>query len=100
MHSRTAGETRPVSLGTAEILLTGRDAQPAELAEVTLDLETDAIQLRLIGEAGVRYQVMSSTNLVDWTEIGVYSDASGAVLISDPIDPDAAQKFYRATQLD
>ncbi|MGZ8901356.1 MAG: cohesin domain-containing protein, partial [Limisphaerales bacterium] len=99
-QAEAAAGLDPVSLGTAEILLTGRDAQPAELAEVAFDLEADAIQLRLIGEAGVRYRVMSSTNLVDWTEVGVFSDASGAVLISDPIDPDAAQKFYRATQLD
>lgn len=90
----------PVSLGSAEILLTGRDAQPAELTEVSFDSEAGAIQLRLVGEAGIRYRVMSSPNLADWTEVGVYSDAAGAVLVSDPIDPDAAHKFYRATQVD
>jgi hypothetical protein len=97
-HGEAASGLDPIALGTAQITLTGRDAQSAELANVRVT--ADSIELRLVGEAGVRYRIESSTDLQDWTEVGVYSDASGIVQVSEPVVLDAPRKFYRAIQLD
>jgi hypothetical protein len=85
-------------LGAAQLTLTGRDAHAAQLADVRVD--SGSVELRLAGEAGVRYRVESSTDLSEWTEVGVYSDASGSVIVSEPVPADAPRKFYRAVQID
>ena len=89
-----------IPLTSAQLILTGRDAEPAQLADIRLNATGNAFELRLVGEAGVRYRIETSTDLVEWTELQSTSDVSGVIQVSDPVDPLASRKFYRAIQLD
>jgi hypothetical protein len=97
VNAEAGSVTDVISLASEDLILTGRDAQSAEFNAAALNANGD-FELRLVGEADVRYRVESSTNLLEWTEVGVFTSASGAILVSDPAA--SGHKFYRAIQLD
>ncbi|HEX7859480.1 MAG TPA: immunoglobulin domain-containing protein [Verrucomicrobiae bacterium] len=88
-----------IPLAPAQLVLTGRDAQSAEFNTAALNVTSGAFELRLTGEPDVRYQIESSTNLVDWQNLGIFSNATGAILVNDAVTA-GGHKFYRAIQLD
>jgi hypothetical protein len=88
-----------IPLASAELVLTGRDAVSAEFDSASISATSGSFQLNLTGEPDVRYQIESSTNLVDWQNLGVFSSANGAILVNDPVTADG-HRFYRAIQLD
>jgi hypothetical protein len=45
------------------------------------------------------YTVLSSTDLAAWNELGTLTNAVGAVVFTDAVATNSAQKFYRARQL-
>jgi hypothetical protein len=86
-------------LAPAQLILTGRDAQAAEFDNAALKVATDGFELRLTGEPHVRYQIEASTNLTDWQNIGIYSNADGEIIVKDAVTT-GGHKFYRAIQID
>jgi hypothetical protein len=56
-----------------------------------------AVDLSIAGQAGLLCVVEASTNLTDWTKIGVVSNATGAVNFSDTKATNYASRFYRAS---
>jgi hypothetical protein len=100
LHAEVASGMDVVTLATAHLTLTGRDPAPAQLDELKFNAAGDALELRLVGEAGVRYRIETSADLVEWVELLSTSDISGVIQVSDPVDPLASRKFYRAIQLD
>ena len=51
---------------------------------------------RLLGDTNVPYVVQTSSNLATWVPVSTNSLPGGALNITNPIPPGAAQRFWRA----
>jgi enediyne biosynthesis protein E4 len=61
-------------------------------------LSTNAtINLTLIGSPGAIYLLEASTNLVNWTKVGVRSNATGSVVFVDLNATNITHRYYRAS---
>ncbi len=67
-------------------ILTGISRPPNGLAD-----------LSVTGETGLLYLLEGSTDLVNWTWVGVRSNATGAVQFSDPASTNYPSRFYRVS---
>ena len=56
-----------------------------------------AVDLSVTGGAGLLYVFEASTNLVNWTKVGVRSNASGAVSFTDTNATNYPSRFYRVS---
>jgi len=54
------------------------------------------VQLSLAGQTNFLYVIEASTNLVQWTKIGVRTNLTGSVEFGDCAATDYPQRFYRA----
>jgi GH25 family lysozyme M1 (1,4-beta-N-acetylmuramidase) len=54
--------------------------------------------MKLKGQTGKNYTIYSSTNLVDWTSVGLIANAQGTNQFIDNNVTNNTQKFYRASQ--
>ena len=55
------------------------------------------MDLSLSGDAGLLYVFEGSTNLVNWSWLGVRSNATGTVLFTDLRATNYVKRFYRAS---
>jgi hypothetical protein len=55
------------------------------------------VNLSAAGDAGLLYLLEASTNLVNWTKVGVRSNATGIVQFTDPKAPNYSRRFYRVS---
>ena len=62
-------------------------------------LVDDGFRLTLTGEFGVSYQILGSTNLVDWISTGTVTNTWGTVQFTDPGGTNLPFRFYRAVTL-
>ncbi|PYK98468.1 MAG: hypothetical protein DME19_12440, partial [Verrucomicrobia bacterium] len=53
------------------------------------------VNLSATGDTGLLYLLEASTNLVNWTKLGVRSNATGTVGFTDPKATNYASRFYR-----
>ena len=53
-------------------------------------------RLSIIGDFGVDYSILSSTNLFDWTDVGSVTNTYGTVQFTDPAAKNLPVIFYRA----
>jgi len=56
-----------------------------------------AVSLSVAGDAGLLYLFAGSTNLVDWTWLGVRSNATGSVQFTDVHAANYSSRFYRVS---
>jgi hypothetical protein len=56
----------------------------------------DGFQFTLRGESGAAYQILGSTNLIEWAPLGVVTNPFGTVQFKDGAGTNAGQRFYRA----
>ena len=54
------------------------------------------VQLSLTGQTNLLYVIEASTNLVQWTKIGVRTNLTGSVEFADRAATNYPQRFYRA----
>src|SRR5207249_9928156 len=54
-----------------------------------------AADLSVNGDAGLRYRFEASTNLVNWTWLGVRTNLTGTVQFSDTTATNFPHRFYR-----
>ncbi|MCX6924582.1 MAG: hypothetical protein NT154_15410 [Verrucomicrobia bacterium] len=59
-------------------------------------LVEDGFRLTLTGEFGTNYAILGSTNLTDWTPIGVVTNTYGTVQLTDPAATNLSHRSYRA----
>jgi hypothetical protein len=52
------------------------------------------LELHVVGEAGLRYELQGSDDLTDWFTFRVITNTSGALWVSEPM-PDQPARFYR-----
>jgi hypothetical protein len=69
-------------------------AAPPLISQVAL-LPDGSIQFILLGSAGDVYQVMASTNLLNWQNIASVTNIAGSVLFSDFNATNFNRRFYR-----
>jgi hypothetical protein len=55
------------------------------------------VNLSAVGDPNLLYLLEASTNLVNWTWLGVRSNATGTVQFSDPWATNYTSRFYRVT---
>ncbi|MBL9136994.1 MAG: hypothetical protein JNK85_14075 [Verrucomicrobiales bacterium] len=55
--------------------------------------------VRLLGQSGKPYRLQSSSDLIQWNEVGQGSPVDGVMTFRDPILPNRNQRFYRAQSL-
>ena len=70
-------------------------------ARLTVPVIGPAGQLRcvLVGDAGVRYTIQASSDLVNWTSLtSLVATASGTNEFTDTTPPGSSRRFYRAVQ--
>jgi hypothetical protein len=70
---------------------------PAPALEAVSISTTGAVNLSATGDVGLLYIFEASTNLVNWTKIGVRSNATGVVSFTDPKGQAYAKRFYRVS---
>ncbi len=51
--------------------------------------------LQFLGDAGTTFAIESSTNLIDWIEVGTVTNTTGSAQFDDNSAGDARYKFYR-----
>ena len=56
-----------------------------------------AVDLSVTGEADLRYVFEASTNLVNWTRLGVRTNLTGSIQFSDPRATNFTKRFYRVS---
>ncbi|MGH7951125.1 MAG: LamG domain-containing protein [Limisphaerales bacterium] len=56
------------------------------------------LQLNLRGQTGKSFTLYSSTNLMNWTDLGTFANPTGAFQYNNSIDSNAPEKFYRVSQ--
>jgi hypothetical protein len=54
------------------------------------------LETHLVAEPGRSFRIQTSTNLVDWIEVGVETQPKNGVLFLDGTPPTIPAKFYRA----
>ena len=59
-------------------------------------LVEDGFRLTILGDFGVPYSILGSTNLFDWTAIGSVTNAYGTAQLTDPTATNLSYRFYRA----
>jgi len=60
-------------------------------------LTNGTIDLKVTGDTGLLYVLEASTNLVDWTWLGVRSNATGIVQFTDAKATNYTKRFYRVS---
>jgi hypothetical protein len=86
----SAAATLTVTSGTSSNLF--------KLLAVSL-LPNRQAQLTISGNAGERYSIEASTNLLDWSSVGSTTNANGTVQFIDPGNTGVLRCFYRARLL-
>ena len=56
-----------------------------------------AVDLSVTGEADLRYVFEASTNLVNWTRLGVRTNLTGSIQFTDPRATNFIKRFYRVS---
>jgi alpha-tubulin suppressor-like RCC1 family protein len=59
-------------------------------------LSGQGFQATLVGEAGHRYLLQASTNLLDWMGIKSFEATNGMMILADPLATNFHYRFYRA----
>ena len=59
-------------------------------------LVEDGFRLTLTGEFGAQYQILGSTNLLDWTHAGTVTNTYGTSQLTDSAATNSPFRFYRA----
>jgi hypothetical protein len=89
------------NLAPKQILTVVEHQEPVPTAPPVLGAvarETNgAVSLSASGEAGWVYLFEASTDLVNWTKVGVRSNATGAVSFTDTKATNYASRFYRVS---
>lgn len=52
--------------------------------------------MAVLGEFGAAYNILSSTNLLDWSPVGVVTNTLGTVQFTDPGATNSPARFYRS----
>ena len=61
---------------------------------------TGEFELSFTADAGVRYNVQFSTNLVDWADLDTVASDTGEVQVLDPAAMNSAIRYYRAVPVE
>ena len=56
-----------------------------------------AVDLSVTGEADLRYVFEASTNLLNWTRLGVRTNLTGSIQFTDPRATNFTKRFYRVS---
>lgn len=59
-------------------------------------LNEDGFRMAVLGEFGAAYNILSSTNLLDWSPVGVVTNTLGTVQFTDPGATNSPARFYRS----
>jgi hypothetical protein len=59
-------------------------------------LADGTVELSLTGQTNLLYVIQASTNLVQWTKIGVRTNLTGRLEFTDRTATNYLQRFYRA----
>jgi hypothetical protein len=59
-------------------------------------LVEDGFRLTINGDFGAAYQVLGTTNFADWLAVGVVTNLSGTIQLSDPAARTVPRRIYRA----
>jgi hypothetical protein len=59
-------------------------------------LVEEGFRLTLTGELGGEYEILGSTNLLDWLPAGTVTNAYGTIQFTDPATTNLPARFYRA----
>lgn len=79
---------------TTSFALRSRPLTPPVLTNLVV--AGSEIRFRLNGESNVNYQILGSTNLVNWNVLLTTNSATGVIDFTDPRSPGTARGFYRA----
>src|SRR5439155_25470379 len=60
-------------------------------------LTNGAADLSVAGDAGLRYRFEASTNLVNWSWLGVRTNLTGTVQFTDTAATNFSRRFYRVS---
>jgi subtilisin-like proprotein convertase family protein len=62
-------------------------------------LADGTFQTTLVGNDGIRYQIQSSSNLLDWSPVVTTTVPGGSYTLTVPAGGSGQMRFYRAIQL-
>jgi hypothetical protein len=98
-RSEIAVGTEINSSASFELLMEGRDPQPATLTAGTFSAATGSFELRLGGDPGTTYRIEVSEDLQTWTPISVITADAGIIRVTDNPSSPVAHRFYRAQEV-
>ncbi len=98
-----------LNAGTHQLIIRGREAN-TRLGTISITAAPPKLQIRSVpggpvvlsgtGQAGQKYNVLSSQNFTTWTPIGVVTtDASGSFTFTDPAGTSRPRCLYRLQRL-
>ena len=98
-RGEVAAGTDVDSSASVELLLEGRNAQPASLTVGAFNAATGAFELQLGGDPGTSYRIEASDDLRTWTSFSVITADSGSIRVTDSLANPVAHRFYRAVEV-
>jgi uncharacterized delta-60 repeat protein len=82
--------------GSSQAIDGAAEIRPSGRLSLTHHPSHDRLGLRLEGDPGTVLVIETSTDLVDWTVLSPVTNTLGTVEIAVPLQPDSAQRYYRA----
>jgi hypothetical protein len=100
----TLTNIRPNQAGVYRIVVSGTyNSASAEATLTVKDIKLQArgfspsgFNLQLEGDLSLTYRLLGSSNLIQWTDLGAFSNQSGLLVFKDPDGLNSDRRFYRA----
>jgi hypothetical protein len=89
--------TAAATTGASSIFAIPRTVSTAPKIAITLG-DARLLTIVISGEAGRLYSLQSSSNLVDWTTVGVWEKSAGNIVVSNVV-AGGTNCFYRAVSI-
>jgi hypothetical protein len=74
------------------------DFVPAKFVD-TKCMPDGTFQTTLVGQDGLKYQIQSSANLINWTPVVTTLMPGGSCTVTLPISASGPMKYFRAVQI-
>jgi uncharacterized repeat protein (TIGR02543 family) len=86
-----------VTVSSNKVITANFTKRPALRVGTSLEgLVGDGFRLTILGDFGIAYSILGSTNLLDWNAIGTVTNYYGTVQLTDPAATNLPRLFYRA----